>query len=429
MRTDPVNRKITPEDAALLANIFRVIIREVRYDEDKEKLLPGEIGINYKEGAFYIRNPHTGELFSPNSLEHIKLILTKYNPNNNTMNADTVGGVKWYTSLTDLEPLGLYQWTPDSVIRQMEYPAIMWAPVEVDNPKSYGWPGNAGTLYVRKYNEEFVTANFYDTETYVVYEARYNRFKHLFEGWSVVGGNQESIYTETVGGGDHTDIYIDKELKDLMILIVRVTETLNPGATVSVNDGKPLPIFHKDGQRLAVEIAPNNIIMLIYDEQNQRWILAESTDSSTRLLLNITNQRIKNLKEIHEADMERLRQQLNAGLEELEDTIDELKKDHDQDILTLTNRIEALETRPGIINAVISNVAASADGITRIAEIEGFNGAVDKLVVNYEQTILRIGVDYRVVGNGIELINDISLYAGDVVQFIVLKQSKSKGVS
>ena len=43
-----------------LAKIFRLIAKEIRTDEDKEKLAPGEIGISYIENTFYIRNPHTG---------------------------------------------------------------------------------------------------------------------------------------------------------------------------------------------------------------------------------------------------------------------------------------------------------------------------------------------------------------------------------
>ena len=65
-RSDPKNNTFTDADYALLSRIFRLIIQEIRTEEDKEKLAPGELGINYKEGAFYIRNPHNGKLFSPN---------------------------------------------------------------------------------------------------------------------------------------------------------------------------------------------------------------------------------------------------------------------------------------------------------------------------------------------------------------------------
>ena len=67
---------------------------------------------------------------------------------------------------------------------------------------------------------------------------------------------------------------------------------------------------------------------------------------------------------------------------------------------------------------------ATSDGIAQIVEIEGFDGTVDKLVVNYGQTLLRVDLDYVVVGNGIQFMNDVSINTGEVVQFIVLKQDK-----
>ena len=79
---------LTPFQMELLSNIFRVMIKEIVTDEDKEKLAPGEMGINYKEGSFYIRNPHTGELFTPNSLSHLNQILSKYEDTTNLLNAD-----------------------------------------------------------------------------------------------------------------------------------------------------------------------------------------------------------------------------------------------------------------------------------------------------------------------------------------------------
>lgn len=54
MRRDPTHATLTEFQQQLLAEIFRVIVKEITCDEDKEKLAPGEMGINYKEGTFYI---------------------------------------------------------------------------------------------------------------------------------------------------------------------------------------------------------------------------------------------------------------------------------------------------------------------------------------------------------------------------------------
>ena len=45
-------RTMTAEQMQLLSDIFRIIVKEIATDEDKEKLAPGEFGISYAEGAF-----------------------------------------------------------------------------------------------------------------------------------------------------------------------------------------------------------------------------------------------------------------------------------------------------------------------------------------------------------------------------------------
>ena len=42
-----VHNTMSPEIAALLAGVFRLILQEVKTDEDKEKLAPGEVGIRH----------------------------------------------------------------------------------------------------------------------------------------------------------------------------------------------------------------------------------------------------------------------------------------------------------------------------------------------------------------------------------------------
>lgn len=198
MRRDPVQDKISPEEAALLADIFRLILQEVRSDEDKHKLAPGELGINYKTKTLYIRNPYTGEIFSPNSLEHLAQILTKYDYKNNILNADRVSEITFYNRLTQLDKLGV-DFTPDSVIRQMHAPAILFGSVEYANYEVLGWPSDSGVCVAYKSDEEHVLIRYYDNRTYITYEGRYNHAKHFFEGWAIGGGAADSIYAESIG--------------------------------------------------------------------------------------------------------------------------------------------------------------------------------------------------------------------------------------
>ena len=401
-RSDPKNNTFTDADYALLSRIFRLIIQEIRTEEDKEKLAPGELGINYKEGAFYIRNPHNGKLFSPNSLEYIKQILEKFEPGTNIFNADRINGIRFYTRLSQLEWVGL-DFTPDTVIRQMTSPSIFLGPILYEeNFESLNWPAPVGMCMVYKGSEEDVMLKYYDGLTYTVYEGQYNRYDHMFVGWSTTNGNA-GIYVSTVGGGLTPQIFTDKPIEDLNTLNVRVTETIDPGASLAANNGEYYPIVTSDGKPLATSIEGNNIIMLIYDEPEKRWVLLESSDAAVQYQLRILRDRV-------------------AALEDkLSNSVTDMSKEFNE---KLDRIIDMINTRPGNIDARASVVIVDADNTTHIGPINDFQSGLDKLVVNYGQTLLREGIDYVVSNDGIDLLNNVTLKTGDVVQFIVLKQEK-----
>ena len=424
MTRDPVNTTLSEYQMHLLSQIFRIIVKEITSDDDKDKLAPGELGINYKEGTFYIRNPHNGRLFSPNSLEYLKQILTKFDPGTNVLNADRVNGITVYTRLSQLDQLDL-SFTPDSVIRQMKAPAFFCGPIEYENFETLGWPTAFGMCMAFKGDEEHAVIKFFDTDAYITYEGKYNRHKHLFEGWGLDGASAGDIYAETVGGGDSTSIFVDGEIKDLMVMTVRVTEDLNPGATISVNSMDPMPIVTKEGEPIPHSITENNIIMLIYDEPDSSWVLLESTESAVTSVVSILSERVETFYKSTEIRFEtmtnyisEIQKECNQKLVKLEET---LREEYEMKLKELDTSIA---NRPGKIDALVVNYTVASDDVTSIATIEGFDGSVDKLVVNYGQTMLRVGIDYVVVENGIHLINDFTLASGDVIQFIVLKQIK-----
>ena len=86
------------------------------------------------------------------------------------------------------------------------------------------------------------------------------------------------------------------------------------------------------------------------------------------------------------------------------------------------NKFSQLATAPGNILSRVSNVKIDSDGVKNIPIIADFDGRIDKLVVNYNQTILRVGVDYIITDTGVDFTDNITLMAGDEVQFVVLKQ-------
>jgi len=424
MTREPNNVTLSEWQQQLLADIFRLIVKEITCDEDKEKLAPGEMGINYKEGAFYIRNPHNGKLFSPNSLEHVKQILMKYTPGTNILNADRINGISFYTRINDLDPLGV-NFTPDSIIRQMHAPAVFFGPIEYENYEKLSWPSAKGMCLAYKVSEDHALIRYYDSESYIMYEGRYNYRRHLFEGWALGGSNSGGQYAETKGGGDTTSVFVDVDVDDLTVITLRVTETLNPLATISVNGHDPEPIVEQSGEHLSYQIVENNIIMLIYDKPQSRWILMDSTESPILVTMNLIVDRLETFQEETNNRFTQTQlyfdKKINLLEAEMNEKYESLKKATEDRF----NKIEEiLANRPGKIEAIVSLYTSASDGVTKIAEIEGFDGSVDKLVVNYGQTLLRVDLDYVVVDNGIQFMNNVSINTGEVVQFIVLKQDK-----
>lgn len=400
MDTQP---KLTPFQMELLSNIFRVIIKEIVTDEDKEKLAPGEMGINYKEGSFYIRNPHTGELFTPNSLSHLNQILSKYEEDTNLLNADRVGGVRFYSNISQLSQLGVSM-TADTIIRQMEYPGILMSPVEYQNYQALGMPSSSGMILVYKAAPEFVIATFYDNLTRITYQGRYNPFKQFFEGW--ICQDAPSGFLTAEGTADKLKIQMSVLPEDMEPITLRVPNGVNPGATVSVNNQAYLPIIRLSGEPLDATITANNIIMLIYDDMRKSWILSNSNESTINTVITVLKERV----EAATADIDK-------AVKDYRERLDQLTKSVNDDIA-------ALKARPGVISTVVSDLTVTQDKLDTIPAVTGFDPKYDKLVINYQQTILRQGVDYIIEEVGSIYFPNIKFYSGDVLQFIVLKQAR-----
>ena len=71
----------------------------------------------------------------------------------------------------------------------------------------------------------------------------------------------------------------------------------------------------------------------------------------------------------------------------------------------------------------LSTYTAEEDNVSIIRNINNFVAGVDQIIVNYNQTILRNGIDYTLHSkyNGLEL-NTFTLDKGDILQFTILKQ-------
>lgn len=395
---------LTPFQMELLSNIFRVIIKEIVTDEDKEKLAPGEMGINYKEGSFYIRNPHTGELFTPNSLSHLNQILSKYEDDTNLLNADRAGGIRFYSNISQLTQLGI-SLTADSIIRQMEYPGILMSPVEYENYEVLGMPSNSGMILVFKASPEFVIATYYDNLTRITYQGRYNPFKQFFEGW--ICQDAPSGFITAEGDANRIKIRMENLPEDMEPITLRVPFEVNPGATISVNNQAFQPIITASGEPLESTITANNIIMLIYDDMRKSWILSNSNESTINSVITVLRERV----ETATADIDK-------AVKDYRERLDQLTKSVNDDIA-------ALKARPGVISNVTSDLTVTQDNLNMITGVTGFDHRYDKLLVNFQQTILRQGLDYTIdEESGNLYFKNIRFNSGDVLQFIVLKQAR-----
>lgn len=395
---------LTPFQMELLSNIFRVMIKEIVTDEDKEKLAPGEMGINYKEGSFYIRNPHTGELFTPNSLSHLNQILSKYEDTTNLLNADRAGGIRFYSNISQLTQLGV-SLTADSIIRQMEYPGILMSSIEYENYEILGMPSNSGMILVFKAAPEFVIATYYDNLTRITYQGRYNPFKQFFEGW--ICQDAPSGFITAEGDADRIKIRMENLPEDMEPITLRVPYGVNPGATVSVNNQAFQPIITASGEPLGSTITANNIIMLIYDDMRKSWILSNSNESTINSVITVLRERV----ETATADIDK-------AVKDYRERLDQLTKSVNDDIA-------ALKARPGVISNVTSDLTVTQDNLNMITGVTGFDHRYDKLLVNFQQTILRQGLDYTIdEESGNLYFKDIRFNSGDVLQFIVLKQAR-----
>ncbi|WP_300943875.1 hypothetical protein [uncultured Duncaniella sp.] len=86
--------------------------------------------------------------------------------------------------------------------------------------------------------------------------------------------------------------------------------------------------------------------------------------------------------------------------------------------------VEELKARPGTLITHLSTYTAEDNEIAEIHNIRDFHAGLDKIIVNYNQTILQQNRDYVIdtANNGIRLIS-FSLYEGDILQFTILSQA------
>ena len=91
----------------------------------------------------------------------------------------------------------------------------------------------------------------------------------------------------------------------------------------------------------------------------------------------------------------------------------------------IDQELDKVRTNPGKVETILSTFTAESDGVWNIANIKQYNPRVDKLMVNFGQTLLREGIDYDInmINSGIDL-KTFKLNTDDVLQFVVIKQKE-----
>ena len=112
-----------------------------------------------------------------------------------------------------------------------------------------------------------------------------------------------------------------------------------------------------------------------------------------------------------------INQELNEYKDYMDRHVSNLRKYVDQ-------QISAVSALPGNIFAKTSVYTASIDSVDTINHVADYVPGVDKLIINYNQTLLRPDIDYivEVETGGIQL-KGFTLAKGEILQFIVIKQN------
>ena len=408
-------QQLSKEMVRKFSDIFSFWVRRIQ-DGEQDSIEPGELCIRPLDGGegaiLYWRDPITGELITPNTLEDLDIILDHFNKEDGTFSADLVSGMRFYTSIYDLDIESGVNYTADTVIAAMVNKSILIAPIEFeDDFRILQWPSASGLAMITKLSNGFVRAEYVDTETSNVYNGIYDAKNHLFIRWQmseVIGAN----YVVATGDETHIRADTDTDVLDFEVFSVKTPYQLQPSVQIELNDSGYLPIVNVDGSELDGVIPMNSIIMMTYDSYRKCWVYLSEDHSIESQLMQIMSLRLAS----QTGDLTNLIDQTQQFIIDtsdmigaMQDRIDELERAQEEDSSKLVCEY---------INITIDDTNASQITLTT----EQFNAAVDYVIVNYEQTVLQSGIDYTIDTAQNAIVMAKALDIGTSVQLIVIKQ-------
>ncbi len=386
------SKPLSEDVIKLFTDIFRFILPDVD-PEHKELLAPGELGINYATGVFYFKDPTTLEIRTPNSIEALKFIEEKYNYDTGELNADRIGNLRFYSSVLHVPDItDLNSVTVDTIISKMAQPAVLIAHTESTEYKALGLPAENGLLTINKITDYATSLSFVDSVNHISYLGQYDAATRQFLYWIRDEDSMQNFATAE-GNGTSQSVTIDKDLEDLFVMVVKLTNDVQPTATWTFNGSKEYVLTDLYGKAIKQELlTANSIIMLIRDELLDRWILADMSKNIIYQTAQLIDKRLEKA------------------------------------LANVPSRVNVIENwlsnDANKLNVISTVFECTADNTSTIP-VNDLDIDSDVLLVNYNQTVLRFGIDYSVATDGasISLLNG-KLSKGDELQLIIIKHNK-----
>lgn len=266
----------------------------------------------------------------------------------------------------------------------------------------------------------------------------------------------------------HLDIS-DSQLCDFYTVLVQLNHNLETNPTIKCVDGPARPVVDCFGNPILGGYRAGSYMWIVYNEEEECWysLSHSSIDTSTLVPTNIVMHGTANFigqdKSISELIEHPIPHNLgkipaNITIEPCEPPLNEegtldtigdtwsyadenflyvgntgnatskfrwtvTSEDNTNDLRTyLDNEISTFKGRAGNIITKLSTFTALEDGISIVNAPDNFDHTIDKLIVNYNQTVLRPTIDYSIDEYGKLHLAHITLAKDDVLQFTVLKQ-------
>lgn len=408
--------KVSSATLQKFSDIFSFWIRKIK-DGEEDTVEAGELCIRplaNNEGAIlYWRDPETGELITPNTLEDLEIILNHFNKEDGTMSADLIGGIRFYTNIFDLPVDDGVNLTPDTVISHMVDKSIMISPINFpDDYKVVNYPTPNGLLTITKMSNGVVRAEFTDAASSNTWTGVYNAETHEFIRWQLSEDVNANYITLS---GDPYKVRGDSDtpVTDFEVWNIKTPDfTVQPDATMQINESEYLPFIEIDGTPISESVPANSIIMVTYDSYRKSWVRLTEDRSIASQLMQIMSIRLSS----QTGDLTTLINETKQFIEDTKDTMGAMK-----------DRIEELERGPAriIYTSFVIPITDENSAAISLTTDQATVG-LDIILINLEQTILQLGVDYTLdeQSNSIIFASGCELTPGYSIQIIVIKQPK-----